>query len=584
MYKDAINVALNALAVLEDTIPDDSRQYRRLLPALAVHFARSGNSLTEKGILNLVAWAREENVPLSNLFNSARGQAHQELKYETIAQRLSKAPPPEMTHERALSLGSLEYFRQYDRKFMYTSDQYRAFARQAATRGHTDICRYLVSRTTTPLQSLAVAMADAVRHRQYHLVHTFLQDETLDVEYLQGELRGVFDDEKYSEYAGFKRLYSDFQKSSSNVRLAHFTGLEASQHVPLRLKPYLEIRGILKAEISNIRDLNIVAFKATMLFQSKHNLLRYFDRWGQPGLPNPLSSLLKDIDAPVSRFVDWSSWGDALIKYGPQMNYPIQFAQQLRTPVKNEDGVISLRLTRQRIWDDFFPHDRKYGPVGDLCYEHGTKMIVLEKALTLWKHAAKRNPSPSKSIPDIDIDGSDFDLPGYRLTKIPYSDPRIMFLGYYTGCCEKMGDHFEPSIVDALSTRKSGFYILTQNGEIKAHSWVWRGEGGQLIIDGWESKDPEITDNVLEILMEKIGTELSSHTYEEFQMTDILLGRSNAKFNVENIFEQAHEIATRYVCEWYYDDDLPNQWLVNRIKKPIKFDIYDAHKRGMSPD
>ena len=308
MYKDAINVALNALAVLEDTIPEDSRQYRRLLPALAVHFARSGNSLTEKGILSLVAWAREENVPLTNLFNSTRGQLHQELKYDEIAKRLAKTPPPEMTHERALALGSLEYFRQYDKKFMYTSDQYRSFARQAAARGHTDICRYLVSRTTLPLQSLVLALSDAVKNRQYHLVYTFLNDETQNPEFLQSELRGVFDDEKYSEYAGFKRLYSDFQKSSSNVRPAHFTGLEAYQHVPIRLRPYLEIRGVLKAEIANIRDLNIASFKAMMVFQSKHNLLRYFDRWGKQGLANPLSSLLKDIEAPITRFVDWSSF------------------------------------------------------------------------------------------------------------------------------------------------------------------------------------------------------------------------------------------------------------------------------------
>ncbi|HEU4838553.1 MAG TPA: hypothetical protein VFS88_03980 [Micavibrio sp.] len=205
-------------------------------------------------------------------------------------------------------------------------------------------------------------------------------------------------------------------------------------------------------------------------------------------------------------------------------------------------------------------------------------MAVLKKSIRLWKRAAKKDPDIAESIPDIDINGNDFGLPGYRLTKMPYTDPRILFLGYYTGCCERTGGDFEPTIIDAVSTRKSGFYTLTHGNEIKAHSWVWRGEGGQLVVDGWESKDSAVTSRVLISLTKLIGDTLASSRYKEYGISDILLGRSNQKFNISNSFREARRLASRYLCENHYHDNKPNQWLVRCIQKPEKFLIHNPSK------
>lgn len=586
--KDAIHVALNALAVLENTCPEESRKYRRLLPALAVHFTRVGNPLDENSILKLVAWAREENVPLSSLFNAAHGQSHKELSYEEIASRLKQRQSPipdlQMTVERAREKGDLESFKNLRRPYMFTAEQYESYTRSAAIHGHTDMCLYLASYTSSPRIVLCKALVDAVRYEQYHLVYTFLEDNVLGTESPEDVIRSALEDgtpdgdKKYKNFTAFREMYSDFRRSSPHVRPAHFTGLETTQNFSLRLRPYLEIREILKAEIDNIRTLNLAAFKGAMLFQSKHNLLRYFARWGKGGSDTPLRDLLEKIDAPVSESIDWPSWGDALIKYGPRMNYTIHFAQKLVSPVKNSEGQISLRLTNKKIRYSLFPHGRKFGPIGELCFEHEVKMAVLKQSIRLWKNAAKRDPEITESIPDIDINGDDFGLPGYRLTKMPYNDPRILYLGYYTGCCESVGGPYEATIADAVRTRKSGFYVLTYGNEIRVHSWVWRGEGGQLIIDGWESKDSAVTKRALISLTRLIGETLDSRRYAEYGISDILLGRSNKKFNIENRFPEARRLASRYVCENYYNDGGPNQWLVRCIRKPEKFLIYNPPK------
>jgi hypothetical protein len=143
-----------------------------------------------------------------------------------------------------------------------------------------------------------------------------------------------------------------------------------------------------------------------------------------------------------------------------------------------------------------------------------------------------------------------------------------------------MGGDFEPTIIDAVSTRKSGFYVLTHGNEIKAHSWVWRGEGGQLVVDGWESKDSAVTSRVLISLTKLIGDTLASSRYKEYGISDILLGRSNQKFNISNSFREARRLASRYLCEnhYYYHDNEPNQWLVRCIRKPEKFLIHNPSK------
>lgn len=573
MYEDAIQTALNALSVLEEKTPEESQQLRRLLPALAVHFARAGNHLTEKGILGLVNWAKEENIPLNNLFNETKGQKGNLKSYQDIMARLNPDFNVPLTLEKAFTRGLVAFVREYTPQKSYSDKEHSNQAEAAAGRGQTDLCRYLIEQAENPLKTLSLALAKAAEKEQYHLVHVILSElDKRESGAVSTKIKNLSATTRHSDYLVFMQIYNDFKKSTPSVKPDYFTGLEEWRDIPLRLKPYLQIRDMFSQEIFNVRDLNRASFTATMMFQSKENVLRFLDKWGKRET-NPLTSLFSNMEPPCTEFADWSAWGDALIKYGQRMFFPVQFADRL-SPVQNEIGQISLRLTREKIWTDFLPHDHTFGPVAELCFYHETSLAVLEKSLALWKRAKDYDPPPKEGIPFINLSCGSAGLKGYRVHNIPYDDPRILFLGYYTGCCEKMGDHFEPTIVDALKTRESGFFVITKDDEIRAHSWVWRGEGGQLIIDGWETEDPKIKTEQLVSVTEAISEELQMKDFEEYRISDIILGRSSVDFNPEDSFQIAHEIARRRVCTWYYEDEGPNQWLVQRIRQPEKYDIY----------
>jgi hypothetical protein len=157
-----------------------------------------------------------------------------------------------------------------------------------------------------------------------------------------------------------------------------------------------------------------------------------------------------------------------------------------------------------------------------------------------------------------------FGMPDYRLQKISHDDPRIMFLGYYTGCCEKIGDFFEETVEASLSTRRHGYYILSRDDQIMAHTWAWRGEGQQLVIDGWESKDPNIDSDALAEIVIHMGERFAQEEYAQHEISDVILGLSGENLTPQSHFRKAANPAPRFVCEWYFNDD-SFQWQVRSI-------------------
>ena len=115
-----------------------------------------------------------------------------------------------------------------------------------------------------------------------------------------------------------------------------------------------------------------------------------------------------------------------------------------------------------------------------------------------------------------------------------------------------------------LATIQQG--VIMQDNEIKAHSWAWRGERQQLIVDGWESKDPNIDSEVLSSLMELMGDRLCGQSYDKYKLTDVMIGLSGDNLKPHEYFPEAKDTAKRFACEWYFPGDC--QWLVKRIETP----------------
>ena len=89
MSREAIDIAHNALAMLEEESSVDATRLRSLLPALALDFEKAGRPLSERLLVRAVLNAQERNMPLHTLFTQSRKTGPDQLSYEEIAARLN---------------------------------------------------------------------------------------------------------------------------------------------------------------------------------------------------------------------------------------------------------------------------------------------------------------------------------------------------------------------------------------------------------------------------------------------------------------------------------------------------------------
>jgi hypothetical protein len=87
----------------------------------------------------------------------------------------------------------------------------------------------------------------------------------------------------------------------------------------------------------------------------------------------------------------------------------------------------------------------------------------------------------SESCPHVDIT-----IGSYRLYKLRYNDPRGLFLGHYTNCCQHLGSAGAACALHGWSQSSSAFYVVEYKGEIVTQSWAWRSKESDLVFDSIE--------------------------------------------------------------------------------------------------
>ncbi len=581
-----IHIALNVLAEMKETNPFLHRKFRRLLPALAMDFARAGRPVSERILKDVLKDASLFGRPIESLFNQPRPGWQRTRRYQDVAARLNERLHPDavIDIDDAVGFGMthavIEQIGTHPRR-----DAVDKYLWHAAQCGHYELTRFLidtaVDKSYLISRALQAAMVSATP--QYHIIAGIVRDDGDEYEdVINTACQLHMNADKRSLYDAYTLLKTRHQVSGNYPDDA-FTGLERWQHTGVRMGDYIRIRDMLAYEEFNVAIRNKSAYKAALVLLTSDRVLHYLERWGKPG-EKPLSTLIKNLQAPIAQAgIDWKAWGDALLKYGPEIGYMTHFAQQVRAPVCNSKGQISLRLTREYIQKNCFPLRHRNEALADLVFSLERNNDVFEKALAIWdqRFTGDYEQPGHLSIPDIRIDGAKIGLPGYTLMRMPYDDLRIMFMGDYTGCCERVGDHFEDTVEHALETGESGYYVLMKGDDIRLHSWVWRGEGGQLIIDGYESKDPHIKKGHMINLTKQIAETLAGPLYEEYEVTDVILGLCGERLDISKHFPAAQEIATRFACEWYFPEI--NQWLVKRIAAPTDFTLLSIDDTPAKP-
>jgi hypothetical protein len=139
--------------------------------------------------------------------------------------------------------------------------------------------------------------------------------------------------------------------------------------------------------------------------------------------------------------------------------------------------------TREKVAEFAYKNAAENPALAMLCLEHSIHEYAFNEALEL----TKKIPA-EKNVPDIVIDGAEFDMPGATFHRLAANDIRGLFLGELTDCCQSIGGAGSECAAHGFTSEDSGFYVVENaKGQIIGQTWAWRGEKGELVFDSLET-------------------------------------------------------------------------------------------------
>jgi hypothetical protein len=277
-------------------------------------------------------------------------------------------------------------------------------------------------------------------------------------------------------------------------------------------KAFLELRRALRQDYNTLKELNQSAFKAWLLFETPQKLEKFGATCQQRNNHDrPVAFALDAIEFPPSQTwpdIDFRAWGRAYMVHGTiAVNHVFQ--RGIRAPSYNKQGKISL-LKTEFEWFVSELNVPKYEPALNelisLALQFSKNAKEFSRAADCY--TAEQNviepQTPQESLPDIEIDGNAFGMPGAVFKKLSRHDPRLLFIGDFNKSCERVTDQahsLERTVVHARHSNISAYYIVERDARPIAHSWAWRGVFGEMVFDGFESREKNFDAKDLSRLM-----------------------------------------------------------------------------------
>jgi len=395
--------------------------------------------------------------------------------------------------------------------------------RSAAKAGQLDIVKYLVEERGaefSPVNYYKSAISAAMHEGQLHIVRYFVEKHgfTFSNNNATRALRDMMSGEEvWSSIAPWKLSAAKYlitewgancnghpfpivpEKVQVQIRnylticeiwqrVAHCeppNALYTNDPAYFKSKAYESVYGMLKREGHASHLVYPMAFQAAGLFGTEDRVLQYLEKWGKAD-KQPLHEIIQMINLPAKKMpeMDLKAWGDAVLKCGPSMANLVKFADRLPVPEKSDDGKTwSMRKTRERVAEFVYERAKENPVLAAICMEHGVKENAFNEALEI---SAK--PPAVKNIPDITIEGTQFDLPGATFKRLAANDVRGLFLGEMTDCCQSIGGAGAKCAKHGFISENSGFYVVENaKGRVVGQTWAWRGEKGELVFDSLET-------------------------------------------------------------------------------------------------
>jgi hypothetical protein len=197
--------------------------------------------------------------------------------------------------------------------------------------------------------------------------------------------------------------------------------------------------------------------------------------------------------------------------------------EERRLPVQQVKAVIAARVYKDAKHQDFALEAAKWGIPEEIYHKIEDK----------WLRSVARKEKSRSTIPDIELEHG-----GYKIYKLDDDDPRGLFLGNITNCCQHPLGVGAQSAWHGVGSPKGGFYVVEDpENRIIAESWVWRPDN-HVVFDSVESKGLGPKRNNLVV---KLYEALSKAMLQkEPQIKDIRIGYSRG-LEVPPTWEKAEQ-------------------------------------------
>lgn len=372
--------------------------------------------------------------------------------------------------------------------------------RWAAENGHLEVVKYLYDNG-----------GDISAHDNYALIAAAENSYLKIIKYLvdQGAPLSELSEERQNWYKENIPRFNLWQKLFNDDPPSGLIGYGAR---PECFKPDAFTSAVewMKNEGYKGKQANQYAYNLSALFTSEDRILRYLDKWGVEGKKNPLHDLAQAIKIPKEGNLNLKSWGDAALKFGPEMAKFVKFADRLPKP------EASLNKTREVIAEFAYERGSENKKLAAICLGYSVDDEDFEDALDFYqKH--KKKGFKQKNIPDLKIDGAEFGKEGAKLYRLPKGDPRGLFLGEATDCCQSIGNVGRECAEHGFSSKNGGFYVVTDaKDKIIAQSWAWRGTNGEMVLDSLETLGTQLSTENWKLILEAMTKELAK-SYPEIK-------------------------------------------------------------------
>ena len=264
-----------------------------------------------------------------------------------------------------------------------------------------------------------------------------------------------------------RKIKAGYQRAQTWIKKIGHIPQDCIELNPDHVKPavFKDVAALLEKEGMGGEWVARYAYHTAALFGTTENVLRYLEKWGQGDAQEPLHDIIHSIDIPRHGKPDIESWRSAVMQHGPKMAKLVAFSDRISAPLKGADGrQYSYHKTRDEVAQFAYKKAVQDPALAQMAQRLAWRAHYFNEALKITRSYRKKHGAAGKKrdgrIPDINIDGSDFDLPGYRFYKLDDGDPRGLALGEFTNCCQHIAGAGADCAEHGFMSKNGGFYVV----------------------------------------------------------------------------------------------------------------------------